>query len=959
MCAYKLGHPNVETLFVDFIANYEDGGYFRNMANYYLGQMYFAKRKYRDAIAAFKQVDTDYLSEAEYAEFYFEMAYSHFTSKKFSQAKKMFAKIINTYNQYYFDANYYYGILSFFDKDYDQALSSFQRIEKNKRYDKYMPYYITLIDYDQSQYDDLLAYAAPKAKVSGLKNQKEINHIVGQTLFNRKQFQEALPYLEFYVEKSRKVRKEDVFQLGFTQYQIGRYNDAIKNFTQLNTLTDSIGQNAMYHLADSYLKTNQKQEARNAFDLASRLDADKTITEVATFSYAKLSYELGYHSQAISTLRNFITDYPNSNYNTEARFLLSNIFETTQNYKDALELIESINDKTPQLLTTYQRIAYYRGVEFFNDHRYEEANRLFNKALKYDYDKNVVALCHFWKGDMAYRQKRYDESFASMEAFLSTSGGQNQTANASIANANYTMGYSLFKQKEYTDALPYFDKVAANLDGNAALLDNQTASSQLYPDAILRNGDCHFMLKQYAQALKQYDNIIKYKLTGSDYAFYQKGMLQGLLGEYGKKIDNLQLLIKKHPKSLYADDAYYQMALTQVAMEDYKAALETHRKLIDKYKESEYVRKSLVNSGLIHYNLGNHDKAIQYYEKVMRQFPKSAEAQEAVAGVRDVYVSKGDADGYASFVKKFPGLKFTTTAKDSLTYQIAENYYTKGDCENATKEFTKYLMDFKKGAFAIYAHYYRGQCLYSKQEYKKAGKDYDYIINEGANLFTEQALDKGARIALYVDKDYAKAYEYFTKLYEISSRKELIIESLRGLVKSSYYLGKTKDLDKYGKLLVENPDATPDDILDMHYYTAILAYKQDKYDKATQNFEQVAKKTTNLKGAQSRYYMAEILFIKKKYKDSKDMCYRVINETASQEYWVVKSFILLSDIFKIQNDIFQAKATLKSIIENYEPEDEVKKEARQKLAKLEQQEAANSKIKEDAGKDDYLEMQEE
>ena len=41
MCTYKLGHPNVETLFVDFIANYEDGGYFRNMANYYLGQMYF------------------------------------------------------------------------------------------------------------------------------------------------------------------------------------------------------------------------------------------------------------------------------------------------------------------------------------------------------------------------------------------------------------------------------------------------------------------------------------------------------------------------------------------------------------------------------------------------------------------------------------------------------------------------------------------------------------------------------------------------------------------------------------------------------------------------------------------------------------------------------------------------------------------------------------------------------
>lgn len=957
LSARKLDNANAELLLIKFVDE-NSSSPFTSLAYFELGQLYFDQELYRDAIACYNKVNNDVLTIEQQAEMNFQLAYSLFTSKQFKDAYRLFSQIINNKNQYYFDANYYYGVIAYFEKDYPSALTAFQRIEQNPKYDKALPYYIALIYYHQKQYDNLITYATPKAKTNGVKYQNELNQLLGQTLFNQQKFAEALPYLEFYTEKSGKVRKEDLFQLGFAQYQLKRYDDAIKNFTQLNNLTDSIGQNAMYHLADCYLKTDEKAKARNAFEAASRLKADTVIREMSYFNYGKLSYELNFQNVAINVFREFIKQYPASKQLTEAKKLLSSLLENTQNYADALEILESISDKTPDLWRAYQRILYYRGVEKYNDQKYDDALALFDKALDKSYIPEISALAHFWKGNIYYKQKKYNEAFSNLDAYLNASSNIEMSDKVNTATANYTIGYAFFKQKAYQDALYYFDKSVNAFVGANAPKSNKALGAQIYPDAILRSGDCNFMLKRYNQAFERYDNIIKYKMNGSDYAFYQKGMLAGLLGEYDKKIDNLQMLIKNYPKSFYSDDATYQMALTYVSLNNYQAAVETHQQLIKDFPESEYVPKSLVNLGLVYYNIGDYARSIQFYELLLKQFPKNIEAKEAMAGVRDVFVAQGDAEGYVNFTKKFPGMEVSNATQDSIGYEIAETYYTKGDCNNAVKEFTKYLANYPKGTYVLYAHFYRAQCYYSKQDYANAGKDYDYIVEQNRNPFTDQALDKGGRVALYINKDYEKAFNYYRKLYETGSRKELRIESLRGLVKSSFHLKKTAELEQYAGLLLAAEDNTPDDILDSYYFMGMLNYDAKNYLKARQNFQQVSARTTNEKGAQARYLTADIHFKQKEFDTAKDFCFKVINETASQSFWVVKGYILLADVYAAKGEIFQAKATLRSIIDNYKPEDELKKEARAKLQLLEKQEAEQSKLQSsNPTNDGYLELE--
>lgn len=957
LCALRLGHPDAEMQLARFIDERGDSP-LSGRAYYELGKIYFDKKEYKDLIYCYERVEISDLSEKERGEYFFQFAYSYFVSKDFDKAKGMFSEIINTRNEYYHDANYYYGVLSYFDKQYAKSLESFQRIEENQKYSKIVPYYIALMYHFQKKTDELLGYAVPKTQIKDLRNQKELHQLVGQTFFNKKQYKEALPYLSYYVEKTDKVRKEDLYQLGCAQYQVGEYEKAIGNFTQLNTLQDTLGQNAMYHLADCFLKTNDKSKALNAFDAAAKHKFNPEIQEISVLNHAKLSYELGFHSNAISRFQYFINTYPNSGKQHEAKRLLSELFETTRNYREALNVLDGITAKSPEMQRTYQRVAYLRGTELFNDRKYDDALTMFDKAMDIPIDPNVSALCQFWTADIKYKRRQFEEAFNDYERFLSMAGNQVLSEKASPATAHYAMGYILFKDKSYADAMGHFDDAVASTRSNFDMGNSRAVASQVYPDALLRSADCKFMLRNYPQALEQYEEVIKAGMRGLDYAYYQKAMLQGLTGKPEQKISALQKMGDKFPGSDYNDDAIYQTAITQVGLEQYDDAIVSHQKLIADFPESEYVRKSLVNLGLIYFNKNDYTRSLEFYELTLRRFPKTDEAREALAGARDVFIAQQDVDGYAQFVRK-SGMEVSTSEQDSLSYQVAESFYAKADCANAIKEFGKYLNNYPKGVYVLYAHFYRGQCLYSQEEYGKAGKDFDYIVQQPASIFSEQSLDKSSRIALNIEKDYEKGYLYSRKLYEIGARKELKLEALRNLVFATYQLKKDDELSTYSDLLQTAEGVTEDDISNIYFYAGMSAYRRGDTAGAKSNLQETARRTTNEKGAQARYYLAKMAFEAKKYDIAKDLCFKVNTETGSQEYWVVKAFILLADVYKEKNDLFQAKATLQSILDNYAPEDDAKKEAREKLAQLQKQESSKSKLQDSKPKNGkYLEMDE-
>ncbi|MDZ4845012.1 MAG: tetratricopeptide repeat protein [Chitinophagales bacterium] len=927
-CALELMQPDAEKLLLDMAQEYDETP-MKRLGYYYMGKYYFREKNYAEAIIWFEKTEIADLSNEDIAEYKFQLAYCYFYKKKLTEAGKLFKEIRNIKNKYYYPANYYYGYIAFGNKEFDDALQSFERLKDSKVYEKIIPYYISQVYYFKKQYKELTEYLAPIINDTDLKYYAELNQILGQAYFDQQKYDKAVRHLTIYITQTGKARKEDVYQLGYAHYKAEDYKEAILQFEQLDNQKDTLGQHALYLLADCYMKSGNKSSALSAFQKAAQMEFDPFIAEHALFNYGKLSYEQGFDSEAIRALQQYNEKYGNGEDAEEAKELLSELFLNTRNFKEALKVIESVKNPSAKVKKAYQEVAYFRGLEHYNDKEFDEGIRMFDVSLQNPSNASIKALCYYWKGESNFSKQEYVTAGELYLQFLNLAKINDVSEKEwHEANAQYGAGYSLFKQKKYGDALPYFNQCVAKCRTSS----NRNLKDKVLSDALLRSADCSFIVKDYPAALTNYSEIISAKKAGSDYALYQKGMILGLQGKMEEKITAMQTIETQYPTSIYLDDAVYETGTAQLALSKYQSAIQSFKKIPEKFPTSAYVPKSYLKLGLTYYNQDDTKTALDYYKRVISLYKNSEEAKEAFVAIKEI-----DAKLYTTLAP------VTASEKDSLIYLDAEKQYASGKCDKAIAAFTEYLAEFKEGYFRLPAHFYRGECHYSDKNFAAASQDYQFVIDAGKNLYSEKALAKAARIAFEIDKDYEDAFEYFKLLLENASYKENIYGANLGLMRCAFQLQKMEDLKQYATAVLNSSDAMPEHNIEAEFYLGKAAFAAADYEQAGKFFKKTAESTTTVIGSEAKYRIAEISFIKGNFTQSMNECKVMVEQKPTHEYWRVKGFILLADNYHKLGNIFQAKATLQSIVDNYKGE-ELKQIAQDKLNAILDEEKTKQKL---------------
>ena len=96
--------------------------------------------------------------------------------------------------------------------------------------------------------------------------------------------------------------------------------------------------------------------------------------------------------------------------------------------------------------------------------------------------------------------------------------------------------------------------------------------------------------------------------------------------------------------------------------------------------------------------------------------------------------------------------------------------------------------------------------------------------------------------------------------------------------------------------------------------------------------------------AESRYQIARNFFLMSDYQNAEKEAIHTIEQSGSYEKWITKAYLLLAEIFFVQEDYFNAKATLKSVIEHCTIAD-LKTEATDLLKTVENKEKSIGKKK--------------
>jgi TolA-binding protein len=467
---------------------------------------------------------------------------------------------------------------------------------------------------------------------------------------------------------------------------------------------------------------------------------------------------------------------------------------------------------------------------------------------------------------------------------------------------------------------------------------SHSEGSEFSINSILREADAVFMQKQYAEAERLYNKVIAANGAEADYARFQKAILLGLQRKNAEKTALLNTLISSNPPSAYATDARYEMALALIEEDKYQQAIATLMPLTEAYDRRNMAPKAWMKIGFANQQLNNNDKAIEAYRHIVVEYPTSDERSTALDALRSLYVQGNRPDEYAKLLKD-NNLSPDELSLDSAYYSAAETQLGSGKWADAKIALTQYLKQYPNGAFALKAHYYKAESHYQLKEPKEALPDYDYVLAAPWSDFSENSARRAASIA-YQNKDYSAAANYYAHLRNHAMGQDNLTIAYNGLMLSNYNLQKYEQAAAYADTLMSIPGIDAQYITEGQLHKARSLTGLNKNDDALLIYKQTSKKPAIV--LEANYHIAASYYSQDKIKEAEEYAGKALQGSGS-EFWMVKSYMLMSDILVKQKDYFNAKATLQSIIKNVKIP-ELKQEAAKKLEDVKALEKKQSKL---------------
>ena len=920
LCAAELHDNEVEDILLAFLRRYPESVHV-NDVRFMLAMYYCEREEYSKARTYLAKVSYKALKESDREKYNMRMGYIEFTSGNHDKAYELFSTLSPTGN-YADHATYYKAYIHYFREEYKEAYKGFESLRKSDNYAKVIPYYLFQIEFARGNYQYVVKSGDELLKQSVEVERTELMRVIAEAWYRLQGYNKSFLYMSMYQRSGGKMGREENYILGYSAYRSTDYATAIEALRKVAEGSDELAQNASYHLADCYLRREDKRQAIHAFAMAADEKFNNEISEDALFNYGKLLFETGggTFNESINVLTRYVTKYPNSERADDARELLIAAYYNSHDYKMAYKAIKAFPNPDGTQRAALQKIAYFNGLEAFMVGDYEKAKSALNEAQKIGVSPKYNALCLFWLGEIEYQTENYPLAIKYYDYYLKRAPKSEREYKMAL----YNLGYAHFTQKSMAKSQKAFE-------GFVWLY---KTADRYRADAFNRLGDAQFSQRKYADAVKSYEGAVALGTAEQDYAKYQRAISLGLAGKTTAKIGALRQMQGENCGD-YNDDAAYELGRTYVSLGRYADGASVLEGFVEKYPQSPYYTPALLDLGLVHFNLGDNDKSLHYYDRVISSAPQSSAARDAMQSVREIYVAKGNINDYFAYAER-TGVEcdLSIMARDSLSFRAAQNIYLADRTADAISHLKEYLQNFPKGYYTNDALFCLSDCYLKSDSLDRAVESMKLLAEQPQNQYTIPVVEKLARVT-FDNRIYDESASAFRRMYELAENPTSRMESANGYAESvllrrddDALIVMANDLDTLADV-----DATM--LRRVRFAKAKVHTSRGESAEARKIYELLSGDVSNAEGAESAYRVIEALFGEAKLDECEQKIYALADSKTAHSYWLGKAFILLGDIYVQRNDLFQAKATYRSVVDGYTPADDgIVSEAQSKLEKL-------------------------
>ena len=903
--ALYAGRSDAEAKIKSFVSD-NPGSTWANHANFLYANVLLNRKKYADAMALYEQVPAASLTTEESQQLQFNMGYAYFQLEQFEQALPLLQGAALNEGKYQQDAHYYYAHLQYLKGNYQEATQHFEAVKSHPVYGKAAQASLMQINYKQGNYEAVLRDGPEAVRNADAKRKGETALLVADAYFHQKDYSKALEFYEIFSRNSsgRAMTREVYYQMGTCKMKTGNVRAAIADLQKAASDKDTTGQYASYYLASCYADTDQPKYARNAFYTAYSAGFDRDISEDALFNYAHLSLIPGTDpfNEAVAQLDAFVEENPQSTRRAEAEELAVYLLLNAQHNDEALARLEKMRQKSAELTSVYDELLYATGIDHYQNREYDKAQACFSKILKGKQSSARKAEATYWLAESAFA----GNDFSTAERYFKQVKNTLSSSSDLAVMAEYGLGYIHYQKPNYDEAVKCFRNFIQRCDDRKA---------DLKSDAYIRLGDCFFVDRSYDQAINYYDLATRLSRRNADYALFQQGLCYGAKGKSNQKINMLETLVSTYPSTSYYDRALFEIGNTHLVYGDKRAAIAAFNRLVKERPRSSYTRQALMKVGMIYYNNNQYDQALANLKTLIQNYPNTDESREAMSIVRNIYMEQNNLNEYFEYVESSGSGQVKVTQQDSLAFANAENFFLDGRYQDAEKALKYYFQQFPSGAFNLKAHHYAAECAEKVGTEEELKTHLGYIVNQPDNDYTDEALLKLARIE-YDHGNYDKASQYYGRLATITEVPLRRLEALEGSMKSYYFLNNYDKAIEMGERLSQSKDLTTEQTNQVNHIVGKSHFMKGNYSTAIQWLDRSANADATVYGAESAYYAAFASYKMNHLDDAENRVFNISDRFGSHEYWVAKSFILLADVYVAKDNLFQARETLRSVVDN-------------------------------------------
>jgi TolA-binding protein len=902
LCAVKLDRVDAEARLYKFVKEYPDH-HKANLAYYELGNIYFTRQDYAKCIEYYLSIQSDQLEDNLKAELQYKLAYSYLSEKEFDRALEYFNAIKSQHGPYTAASNYYAGYLSLKKGDYKSALADLYKAGENEAYEAVVPYLILQVFYQSKRFEEVISYAKEiQINHPSLKNQEDIALITAEAYFFLKDYAAATQRYENYLYlQPTEVSDEVRYRLGYSLYQSGEAYKALKYLKPLALKGDELSQLASYYIGRIYIKIGQKNLALAAFDQARKLNFVKEIQPEASFQYAQLSYELGSLKVAIETLEKFKKAYPTNKHIPTVNHLLSQVYLHSNNYDLAIAHIEDLPSKSEDILKIYQQATFYKGNSCFNQENYEKAIGWLEKSLLYKYDVDISLQTHLWLAESYAAQQKYEQAIPHYQAVVKE---VDKKSSAYYQDALYGLAYAYFNIGNYQQALPLFTRYTNLSVSNSA---NNWRS-----DAIVRTADCYYMMKEYTKALELYDKI---QTAYPAHSCYQKALIYQILNKFTIAQQNLETIINSYTNTTYYEKALYHYAQLALQNQAYELAVKSFTNFIQKKPYSPLIPDALLNRAVASVNLKQYAEAGKDYETLLKEYPSHPNAQNALLELPKLVIQEGKPEKLQEYLASYKAANPGNHKLENINFETAKSLFYNQNYHQAIEYLREFILSYPNSTLLDEASFLIAEAYYRLGEDEKALVQYHITSKNKQSPFYNKVLLRIASIS-YKHKDFKSALAHYTELKERSTNKKETYYALEGMMKSSDALQQDEEVNKAASLIIKQGNITVNAVNQAALYLGKAAIRQDKKQEALQYFKQIVESGQDAYAAEAQYLIAQVYYGLGEYKQSLETLFTLNKQFNDYPEWINKGFLLMADNYIGLHELFQAKATLESIIEN-------------------------------------------